>query len=178
MRNLSTLKLSLVLFLLGAQAVFAPPAPAQTQTLTGWFTFMVADYPSEAGLVSETTYFLTEDSGAWHELLIDVELMRPLGGPVALNSKRVTVEGEWEQSGVAAEKFRVSSIELAVSLGETSIFSQQKLAASANTVELEALDCSLKDSLAPEGTQATTIVFDNQTDEIRGIFLVGLHWPI
>ena len=92
----ASLKILIVLFLLG---VFPPPAHAQQQTLTGWFTFIVADYPSEDGLVSETTYVLTEDSGARHELLIDIDLMRPLGGPVALNRKRVTVEGEWEQSG-------------------------------------------------------------------------------
>ena len=112
--RLSTnIQISLILFLLG---VFPPPAHAQQQTLTGWFTFIVADYPSEDGLVSETTYVLTEDSGARHELLIDIDLMRPLGGPVALNRKRVTVEGEWEQSGAATEQFRVSSIELAESL--------------------------------------------------------------
>ena len=106
---LRSLKSCVVLFLLGAWAVFTPLAEAQQTTLTGWFTFIVADYPSETGLVSETTYFLTEDSGARHELLIDVELMRPLGGPVALNRKRVTVEGEWEQSGPdAPARFRVS----------------------------------------------------------------------
>ena len=97
-------------------AVPAPLATAQDDTLTGWFTFMVADYPSEDGLVSETTYILTEDSGERHELLIDIELMRPLGGPVALNRKRVTVEGEWEQGGAATEQFRVRAIELAESL--------------------------------------------------------------
>ena len=119
--RLSTnIKISLILFLLGVWAVPAPLATAQDDTLTGWFTFIVADYPSEDSLASETTYVLTEDSGERHELLIDIELMRPLGGPVALNRKRVTVEGEWEQSGAATEKFRVSSIELAVSLDESS----------------------------------------------------------
>ena len=115
--RLSTnIQISLILFLLGVWAVPAPFATAQDDTLTGWFTFIVADYPSEDGLVSETTYVLTEDSGERHELLIDTELMRPLGGPVALNRKRVTVEGEWEQSGAATEQFRVNAIELAVSL--------------------------------------------------------------
>ena len=115
--RLSTnIQISLILFLLGMWAVPVPLATAQDDTLTGWFTFIVADYPSEDGLVSETTYVLTEDSGERHELLIDIELMRPLGGPVALNRKRVTVEGEWEQSGAATEKFRVNAIELAVSL--------------------------------------------------------------
>ena len=114
----AALKISLVLFLLGACAVSAQPAHAQQQTLTGWFTFIIADYPPESGLVSEITYVLTEDSGEQHELLIDIELMQPLGGPVALNRKRVTVEGVWESD--APEKFRVDSIESAASSAESS----------------------------------------------------------
>ena len=116
----ASVKISLVLFLLGSGVAFAPPAEAQPQTLTGWFSFTVADSLSESGLVSETTYSLTEDSGERHELLIDIDLMRPLGGPVALNRKRVTVAGEWEPGGAAAtEQFRVSFIELAASQDET-----------------------------------------------------------
>ena len=110
----SALKLALVLSLLGAVVFLASPAHAQSQTLTGWFTFMVADYQTESGLTSETTYFLTEDSGERHELLIDIELMRPLGGPVALNRKRVTVIGEWEEVGPdTPAQFWVHSIRLA-----------------------------------------------------------------
>ena len=82
------------------------------QTLTGWFSFTVADYPTESGLAAEITYTLTEDSGTRHELLIAIELMQPLGGPVTLNRKRVTVEGEWEHDPV---RFRVRSIELPAS---------------------------------------------------------------
>ena len=108
-----SVKSRVVLFLLSAGAVFTPLAEAQQETLTGWFAFIVADYPPESGLDPETTYTLTEDSGERHELLIDVELMQPLGGLVAVNRKRVTVEGEWESSGAAApEQFRVSSIHL------------------------------------------------------------------
>ena len=103
-----SIKISLILSLL----VFAPPATAQPQPLTGWFTFMVADYPTDTGLTSETTYFLTEDSGERHELLIDTDLMRPLDGPVTLNRKRVTVVGAWEGDPL---QFRVRSIELAPS---------------------------------------------------------------
>ena len=88
------------------------PAAAQDQTLTGWFSFIVADSPSDAGFTSETTYTLTEDAGARHELLIDIELMRPLGGPVALNRKRVTVVGEWAHDSL---QFRVYAIERALS---------------------------------------------------------------
>ena len=113
---LMNLKIRLVFSLLGALAVFTPPVHAQQQTLTGWFTFIVADYPSASGLVSETTYFLTEDSGERNELLIDADLMRPLGGPVALNRKRVTVEGEREAVGsTSIQQFRVDSIEFATS---------------------------------------------------------------
>lgn len=99
--------IGLVLFLLGVSS-----GAAQDQTLTGWFSFTVADYPSESGLASEITYTLTEDSGTRHELLIDSELMESLGGPVTLNRKRVTVEGEWEHDPV---RFRVHSIELTAS---------------------------------------------------------------
>ena len=164
-----------VLFLLGAWALFAQPAAAQPQTLTGWFTFIVADYPTDAGFISETTYVLTEDSGARHELLVNIELMQPLGGPVALNRKRVTVVGEWEQDAPAVPaRFRVSSIELAVSLDETSIFSHRRLDAvlsNTDAVELEPLACSVEDTLVSEGGgQATTIVFDNQTSETRYIY--------
>ena len=69
--SLGSLKISLVLFLLGVWVVFTPSAAAQQQTLTGWFSMTIADYPSESGLVSEITYVLTEDSGERHELLLD-----------------------------------------------------------------------------------------------------------
>ena len=120
-----SVKSCVVLSLLGAWAVLAQPAGAQQQTLTGWFTITVADYPTESGLASEITYGLTDDQGQYHELLIDIDLMKPLGGPVALNRKLVTVVGEWEQDGAdATEKFRVSSIRLAVSLIRGRCFSQ------------------------------------------------------
>ena len=115
-RRLVAFKLALVFFLLGMWAIQTPLVMAQAETLTGWFSFTVADYPTESGLASEITYTLTEDSGEQHELLIDIELMQPLGGPVALNRKRVAVEGEWEQSEPnATEKFRVYAIESAAS---------------------------------------------------------------
>ena len=62
-RSRRSLKTSLVLSLLGAWAVFAPPVHAQQQTLTGWFSMTIADYPPESGLAPEMTYVLTEDSG-------------------------------------------------------------------------------------------------------------------
>ena len=103
-----------ILFLLGALS--AQPATAQPQTLSGWFSFIAAEYPTESGHASEITYTLTEDSGERYELLIDIELMQPLGGPMALNRKRVTVMGEWEEVGPdTTENFWVYSIDLAPS---------------------------------------------------------------
>ena len=110
-RRRAVCKPALVFFLL-VWAIRTPLVYAQSQTLTGWFSFTVADYPSESGLAAEITYTLTEDSGTRHELLVAIELMEPLGGPVTLNRKRVTVEGEWEQDPA---RFRVRSIELTAS---------------------------------------------------------------
>ena len=113
-RGRAVCKLALVFFLPGMWAIRTPPVYAQNQTLTGWFSFTVADYPTESGLAAEITYTLTEDSGTRHELLIDSELMQPLGGPVTLNRKRVTVEGAWEDGGPDDPgRFSVHSIELA-----------------------------------------------------------------
>ena len=111
-RRRAVCKPALVFFLLGVWAIQTPLVMAQAATLTGWFSFTVADYPIESGLAADIIYTLTEDSGARQELLIDIELMQPLGGPVTLNRKRVTVEGEWEHDPV---RFRVRSIELAAS---------------------------------------------------------------
>ena len=177
----ASVKISLTLFLLGVWAVSAPPATAQDETLTGWFSFIVADYPTESGLASEITYTLTEDSGARHELLVDIELMQPLGGPMALNRKRVTVEGEWEEVGPdTTEKFRVYLIELAaspltVSPGRTFASNLQQerttVLPNASTVELEPLACSLEDALVSKGGgRETTIVFDNQTSKHRYVY--------
>ncbi len=110
----ASVKIGVVLFLLGAGIVSPPLATAQPQTLTGWFSITVADYPLESGLASEITYGLTDDQGEYHELLIDQELMKPLGGPVALNRKRVTVEGHYAETlSDAPAKFWVRSIRLA-----------------------------------------------------------------
>ena len=108
-----------VLFLLGAWTLSAQPAAAQQQILIGWFSMIIADYPSESGLTSDITYILTEDSGERHELLLDAALLTPLGGPVAVNRKRVTVEGAWEPGGSdAPAQFRVNAIRLESSQDE------------------------------------------------------------
>ena len=112
----TALKIHLVLFLLGdlsctCSARYGPrPDPHR---------LVQHDHrrlPPRVGRASEITYTLTEDSGESHELLLDIELMKPLGGPVALNRRRVTVAGVWEQMMPdTTAKFRVSSIALAAS---------------------------------------------------------------
>ena len=115
----SALKLSLVLSLLGAVVFLASPAHAQSQTLTGWFSMTITDYLPESGRAPKISYGLTDDQGQYHELLLDPALMKPLGGPVALNRKRVTVVGEWESVGPdASAQFWVHSIRLASSAGK------------------------------------------------------------
>lgn len=54
-------------------------------------------------------YFLSDDAGKIHELLVGEELMRPHGGPLALNGKRVRVTAERAVSPGAA--LRVVSIQ-------------------------------------------------------------------
>ena len=110
--RLAVLQRALVLSLLGG--IFAQPATAQDQTLNGWFSITVADDPSDSGRAAEITYRLTDDNGRHAELLLDVAQMKPLGGPVAVNRKRVTVVGQYaEPVPDATAPFRVRSIALA-----------------------------------------------------------------
>ena len=59
--------------------------PKQMVSLSGWFTVVWND---------RTRYFLTDDQGRWTELLLDEEMAKPLGGPLAFNRKRVKIVGE------------------------------------------------------------------------------------
>ena len=59
--------------------------PKQIVSLSGWFTVVWND---------RTRYFLTDDQGRWTELLLDEEMAKPLGGPLAFNRKRVKIVGE------------------------------------------------------------------------------------
>ncbi len=63
----------------------SPPALAQEVSLSGWFTTIWNDKPH---------YFLTDDQGRLTELLLDAEMTKPFGGPLAFNRKRVKVVGE------------------------------------------------------------------------------------
>ncbi len=75
-----------------ASATIAPtensPTPTQTPQgalkVSGWFTIIWND---------EAHYFITDDSGHTVEVLLDEQLTKPHGGPLALNRTRVTIVG-------------------------------------------------------------------------------------
>jgi hypothetical protein len=54
-------------------------------TITGWFTTVWN---------GETHYSITDDQGQTTELLMEDEIAKPLGGPLELDRKRVTITGE------------------------------------------------------------------------------------
>ena len=54
-------------------------------SLSGWFHVVWNGEPR---------YVLVDDQGRWIELLLDEALVRPFGGPLAFNRKRVRIEGE------------------------------------------------------------------------------------
>lgn len=62
----------------------SPSAPETGETLTirGWFTIVWND---------QAHYFITDDDGNTREVLLDDRLTRPLGGPLALDRKRVVI---------------------------------------------------------------------------------------
>ena len=69
----------------GALIVASPLAEAEEVSLSGWFTVIWND---------RTRYFLSDDQGLWTELLLEEEMVKPLGGPLAVNRKRVKIVGE------------------------------------------------------------------------------------
>jgi acetylornithine deacetylase/succinyl-diaminopimelate desuccinylase-like protein len=79
----------------------AASAAAGEVTLRGWFHIIWGN---------DARYFLTDDGGKTHELLLDEELTRPHGGPLALDRKRVVVVGERAPS--PEDAVRVVSIQL------------------------------------------------------------------
>jgi hypothetical protein len=75
----------------GQQVVETSPAtvnPIQTSdsvTITGWFATIWNGEPH---------YSITDDKGQTTQLLVSEEVASSLGGPLALDRKRVTVSGE------------------------------------------------------------------------------------
>jgi hypothetical protein len=59
------------------------PEDEAAVTLTGWLSIVWNDQPH---------FFLTQDNGQTVEVLIDEQLMTPLGGPLTLDRSRVIVQ--------------------------------------------------------------------------------------
>ena len=73
----------------------------ETELLSGWFHVISNGEPR---------FMLIDDRGGWTEILLDEALARPVGGPRALNGKRVKILGERVQA--ASGIIRVLTIEL------------------------------------------------------------------
>ena len=104
-RFLALLNLLLVIALLlplGGQAIAAQRLQSldteqseQQVSLSGWLTIIWGDPKPGSGGKPIEIYMLTDDTGRSTQLLLNEELARPLGGILALNRKRVIVEGKW-----------------------------------------------------------------------------------
>jgi hypothetical protein len=77
------------------------PDPDAVTTLRGWFTIVWSD---------EAHFFVTDDEGRMWELSIDEAELVPLGGPLAIDRKRVEVQGTVLMEALSV--FRVLSIEV------------------------------------------------------------------
>ncbi len=104
-RFLALLNLLLVMTLLlslGGQPITAQRSrlldtekSGQQVSLSGWFTTIWGDPHPRSGGKPLEIYVLTDDSGRSTQLLLSEELAQPQGGVLALNRKRVIVEGKW-----------------------------------------------------------------------------------
>jgi hypothetical protein len=61
------------------------PTSLKQVTITGWFTTIWNGKPH---------YSITDDQGQVTQLLLDDETAKPLGGPLELDRKRITMVGE------------------------------------------------------------------------------------
>jgi hypothetical protein len=61
------------------------PTSLKQVTITGWFTTIWNGKPH---------YSITDDQGQVTQLLLDDETAKPLGGPLELDRKRITIVGE------------------------------------------------------------------------------------
>jgi len=90
------------------------PALAQSgqpDSATGWFTVLWGDAP-DGFSAPNPVYLLTDDSGQSTRLLLDEALAAEAGGILALNRKRVQVQGAASTAEGAQFDLRVESIAL------------------------------------------------------------------
>ena len=85
----------------GVPAAASAAEPDSTVSLAGWFQTVWGDTPH---------YLLVDDTGRSTELLLSEEVARPLGGPRAIDRKRVRVRGT--KVARPAGALRVASIDL------------------------------------------------------------------
>jgi M6 family metalloprotease-like protein len=71
------------------------PAVAQQTSLSGWFHVIWGDGPPGSN-ITDARPVLIDDQGRWTGLLLDEGLVRPSGGILAFDRKRVTIVGGWE----------------------------------------------------------------------------------
>lgn len=71
----------------------ADAAAGQEVTLAGTFHVLWGDPPPESGLPPQYRFFLVDDDGKTWDLLIDEDTLYTAGGFLALEGKRVVVEG-------------------------------------------------------------------------------------
>lgn len=68
------------------------PVEGQTWSKSGLFTIVWGDSREGA---DQMVYFLTDEGGQKTVLALDEKLAQPMGGVLALNGKRVTIQGIW-----------------------------------------------------------------------------------
>jgi uncharacterized repeat protein (TIGR01451 family) len=88
--------------------------------IAGWFTVIWGDGKPGSG-ANDQVYVLAQDDGQSIELLLSEELLQPLGGVLALNQKRVIVEGQWARTAA----LHVRSIRLDTQFPDTAAISPQ-----------------------------------------------------
>lgn len=92
------------------------PVTAQQATLEGWFHIIWYDGAQGSGIKGEI-YVLIDDQEQEHRLQLDVKLVEPFGGVLALNRRRVRVVVEHAPGALplGQEPVRVLSIQLGAS---------------------------------------------------------------
>jgi M6 family metalloprotease-like protein len=120
LRFSASLVFALFVILIATVSLYAAPVssapridvrPAVTDTLSGWFSIVWADGKPGTQLSYEE-YWLTADDSQLTRLQIDPVVLESPGGSLALNGRRVRVQGIWLADG----SLQVESVQPEVSL--------------------------------------------------------------
>jgi hypothetical protein len=151
-RTLTFLGLGGVLSLLTPHA-----AQAQNLSLSGWFHVIWADPLAGATDEPGPRYVVVDDQERWTEIVLDEKQVRALGGPLALNHKRVTIAGEWERNlpgsreglSVHQRRFHVGDLQVEPHVGAPLATSQAASFAVAGSQPWATILCRFGDSVNP-----------------------------